>query len=95
MFLTSIAAVLDLVLGFFMFLFIAAAVLSWVSPDPSNPIVQFIYSATEPILYRIRKRVPPLGMLDLSVLVALLLIFFLRSFLVGALTMYGNQLIAH
>jgi YggT family protein len=54
--LIAVATVLDYVLVFFMFITIARAVLSWVSPDPYNPIVRFIHNVTEPVLYQIRKR---------------------------------------
>lgn len=93
-FLTSIAGILHIVLNFLSFMLIAKAILSWVSPDPYNPIVQFINMACEPIISQIRRFVPPLGMLDLSVLIALLLVFFLDNFFVGVINHYGLRLIA-
>jgi YggT family protein len=52
---------------------IARALISWVSPDPFNPIVRFLYRATEPVLRPIRRRMPMMQMgLDLSPLVAIL-----------------------
>ena len=70
---TAIAKVLDTVLVIFMFIVIARAVLSWVSPDPYNPIVRFIHNVTEPVLYQIRKRVPViLGGIDLSPIIVFL-----------------------
>ena len=56
--LTAIAKVLDVVLVIFMWIVIARAILSWVNPDPYNPIVRFIHNITEPVLYQIRKRIP-------------------------------------
>ena len=50
-FLLAIAGMLQIVINLFYFLVIAAVILSWVSPDPRNPIVQFIYSTTDPLLY--------------------------------------------
>ena len=52
-FLMAVAKVLDIVLIAFMWIVIARALLSWVNPDPFNPIVRFIHNATEPILYPI------------------------------------------
>ena len=57
-FLTAIAKIVDIVLSIFMWIVIARAVLSWVSPDPYNPIVRFIHKVTEPVLYQIRRRIP-------------------------------------
>ncbi|MGD9013777.1 MAG: YggT family protein, partial [Desulfobacterales bacterium] len=65
---------------------IARAVLSWVSPDPYNPIVRFIHNVTEPVLYQIRKRLPMMyGGIDFSPIVVILIIIFLRIFVVNSL----------
>jgi YggT family protein len=82
----AVATVIDYVLVFFMFITIARAVLSWVSPDPYNPIVRFIHNITEPVLYQIRKRVPMMyGGIDFSPVIVILIIIFLRIFLVESL----------
>ena len=66
-FLKAIAVVLHYVLTFYMWIVVARAVLSWVSPDPYNPIVRFIHNVTEPVLYRIRTRIPvDFGGIDFS-----------------------------
>jgi YggT family protein len=84
--LIAVATVLDYVLVFFMFIIIARAVLSWVSPDPYNPIVRFIHNVTEPVLYQIRKRLPMMyGGIDFSPIVVILIIIFLRIFVVDSL----------
>jgi YggT family protein len=84
--LVAVATVLEYVLVFFMFITIARAVLSWVSPDPYNPIVRFIHNVTEPVLYQIRKRLPMMyGGIDFSPIVVILIIIFLRIFLVDSL----------
>ena len=84
--LIAVATVLEYVLVFFMFITIARAVLSWVSPDPYNPIVRFIHNVTEPVLYQIRKRLPMMyGGIDFSPIVVILIIIFLRIFLVDSL----------
>jgi YggT family protein len=87
-FLTAIAKVLDIVLSIFMWIVIARAVLSWVSPDPYNPIVRFIHKVTEPVLYQIRKRIPVnFGGIDFSPIIVFLAIIFLQRFVVHSL--YG------
>jgi len=86
-FLTALANVLNLVLTTLYWLILIRALISWVSPDPHNVIVQFLYKTTEPLLYPIRKLLPfslKFG-LDISPLIAFLIIFFLRQFLVATL----------
>ncbi len=84
--LETIAAIIHLALRLYTFIIIARAVISWVNPDPYNPIVNFLYRATEPVLYRVRRTLPlPMGFVDLSPLVVLLVIFILDQFVVGTL----------
>ena len=84
--LVAVATVVDYVLVFFMFIIIARAVLSWVSPDPYNPIVRFIHNVTEPVLIQIRKRLPMMyGGIDFSPIIVILIIIFLRIFVVNSL----------
>ena len=85
-FLTAIAKVLDILLSIFMWIVIARAVLSWVSPDPYNPIVRFINKVTEPVLYQIRRRIPvSFGGIDFSPIIVFLAIIFLQRFVVHSL----------
>ena len=85
-FLGAIARLLDLVLWAYMWLIIIRALLSWVNPDPWNPVVQFLTRVTEPVLAPIRRRVPSWRMgIDLSPLVAILAIYFVQWFLVDTL----------
>ncbi|MCK4378436.1 MAG: YggT family protein [Deltaproteobacteria bacterium] len=80
------AKILDVVLSIYMWLIIARAILSWVNPDPYNAIVRFLYRVTEPVLYKIRRMIPSYGMgIDFSPMIVLLVIIFLRSFLVKSL----------
>ncbi|MGD9056555.1 MAG: YggT family protein [Desulfobacterales bacterium] len=84
--LVATATVVDYVLVFFMIITIARAVLSWVSPDPYNPIVRFIHNVTEPVLIQIRKRLPMMyGGIDFSPIIVILIIIFLRIFVVNSL----------
>ena len=63
-----------------MWIIIVRALISWVNPDPYNPIVRFLYQITEPVLYAIRKRLPYIGGIDISPIVVLLVIMFLQAF---------------
>jgi len=82
----AIATILDLVLAIYMWIIIIAAVISWVNPDPYNPIVRFLYRATEPVLRRLRKVIPMGGIgLDISPMIAIFIILFLRYFIIPTL----------
>jgi len=84
--LKAIAVVLNYVLHFYMWIVIARAVLSWVNPDPYNPIVRFIHNVTEPVLYRIRTKIPlDFGGIDFSPIIVILGIIFLQNFVVSSL----------
>ena len=85
--LQALATLLNLVLTICYWLILIRALISWVNPDPYNPIVQFLYKTTEPILNPIRRMLPlNVGIgIDLSPLIAFLIIIFLRSFLVRTL----------
>lgn len=56
---------------------IVSAIMSWIRPDPTNPVVRFLRSVTEPVFYRVRKAMPfvMVGGFDLSPLVVLLGIY--------------------
>ncbi len=89
-FMSAIAYVIELVLNIYMWIIIARAIISWVNPDPYNPIVSFLYRATEPVLSRVRRIIPYLGGIDLSPLVVLLIIYFLKMFVVRSLYMLAS-----
>ena len=82
----AIAVVFDIVIYGFMWIVIARAILSWVSPDPYNPIVRFIHNVTEPILHPIRRRIPLYaGGIDFSPIIIILVAYFLQIFVVNSL----------
>ncbi|MCK4882766.1 MAG: YggT family protein [Candidatus Omnitrophica bacterium] len=83
-FIRALAGVADIILSIFYWLILIRALVSWVNPDPYNAIVQFLYRMTEPILQPIRKMLPPMG-IDISPIVAFLILIFLRGFLVATL----------
>ncbi|MBI2963800.1 MAG: YggT family protein [Deltaproteobacteria bacterium] len=93
-FLIAAASVLGLLITLYTYVIIARAILSWVSPDPYNPIVRFLYNITEPVLYRVRRTVPfaYVGGLDFSPLIVLLGLYFLRAFLVRSLQDFALML---
>ncbi|MBW1693305.1 MAG: YggT family protein [Deltaproteobacteria bacterium] len=85
-FLKAVAIVLNYVLTFYMWIVIARAVLSWVNPDPYNPIVRFIHNVTEPVLHRIRTKIPVnFGGIDFSPILVILAVVFLQNFVVNSL----------
>ncbi|SLM47916.1 conserved protein of unknown function [Nitrospira japonica] len=83
--LQAVATVLDTVLWLYMWVIIARALISWVNPDPWNPIVQFLTRATEPVLAPIRRWVGWRMGIDLSPIIAILAITFLQLALVQTL----------
>jgi len=87
-FLAAVAKILDIGLNLYMWIIIGRAVISWVNPDPYNPIVRFLTRVTEPVLYPIRRMLPKLsalGGIDFSPILVILAIIFVRSFLVRSL----------
>jgi YggT family protein len=91
--LIAVATVLKYALTLYMWIVIARAILSWVNPDPYNPIVRFIHNVTEPVLYPIRSKLPVhFGGIDLSPIVVFLAIIFLQKFLVSSLYGMGAAL---
>ena len=74
-------------LDLYSYVIIAAALITWVSPDPRNPIVQFLYKATEPVLRPVRNLLPPwkTGGLDLSPLIVIIAIQFIERVILPSL----------
>jgi len=84
-FLSAVAQVLDIGLTIYMWVIIVRALISWVNPDPYNPVVRFLYNATEPVLYRVRRVIPSLGGIDISPIILIFAIIFAKMFLVETL----------
>ena len=92
-FLSATAQILKVVLELYMWVMIIRALLSWVNPDPYNPIVQFLNSITEPVLYRVRQLIPMSNIgIDFSPIVVILVIIFMQSFLVNSISMIAMRL---
>lgn len=84
--LVAVATVINTALTIYMWIVIIRALISWVSPNPYNPIVQFLYRVTEPVLWRVRRLLPLGGIgIDFSPLIVILAIYFLKIFLVKTL----------
>ena len=79
--LDALATVVSYLLTIYMWIIIIRALISWVTPDPYNPIVRFLYQVTEPVLYPLRRRLPFMGGIDISPIIVLLVILFLQVFL--------------
>jgi len=91
-FIVAIAQIIGVILTILTWIIIIRALISWVNPDPYNPIVQFLYRVTEPILMPIRRILPAMGGFDLSPIVALVGIMFIRSFVVQTLIEFAMRL---
>lgn len=91
-FIAAAAQIIDIALTAYMWIIIIRAVLSWVDPDPYNPIVRFVEAVTEPVIAPVRRWIPLRGMgIDFSPIIVLLAIVFLQSFLVKTLIELSYQ----
>jgi YggT family protein len=82
----AIAHVLGILLTILYWLVLIRAVISWVNPDPYNPIVQFLYRSTEPFLAPVRAIIPAWRTgIDFSPIVVVLILILLQKFLVRTL----------
>ncbi len=88
----AVAQVLNVALTIYLWIVIIRAFISWVSPDPYNPVVQFLHKATDPVLNPISRALPPMGGMDLSPIVLILIIYFLQWFVVKTLIQFGVAL---
>jgi len=92
-FFTTIAKLLHLAFQIAIVVFIIRAILSWIQPDPRQPVVAFLYRVTDPVLNYIRRFIPPIGTIDVSPLVVLIVVWFLDNFLVPVLMTMGSNLL--
>lgn len=83
---SALAEVINLALSIYMWILVIRALISWVNPDPYNPIVQFLIRMTEPVLAPVRRVFPPYSIgIDLSPLIVIFAIIFLKGFVVASL----------
>ena len=88
-FLLALAKLINLVFSAYIWIVVGRAIISWVNPDPYNPIVRFLIQATEPVLQKIRRYIPPMGGLDLSPMLLIFALYFLQGIIVPALLQMG------
>lgn len=92
-FLLAIATILNILLTIYMWIVIISALISWVNPDPYNPIVRFLHAVTEPVLRPIRRVIGfRLGIIDISPIVIILAILFVKYFLIQSLIEFAYRL---
>lgn len=89
--LKALSVIVEMVNGLltlYKYVLLATVLISWVNPDPYNPIVNFLHRVTEPLLRRIRRHMPDTGAMDLSPLVAFALIYLLQIVLLDTIYQY-------
>ena len=85
-FLEAVAGLLNTVLTLYVWVIVGRAVISWVNADPYNPIVRMLCNLTDPVLDRLRQMLPlSFGGIDMSPIAAIVIVWFLRAFLVTSL----------
>ncbi|MCX5798384.1 MAG: YggT family protein [Proteobacteria bacterium] len=83
---STIAHILDILLEVYMWVVIVRAILSWINPNPYNPLVRIIYGLVDPVTYRISRFFPTrIGMIDIAPFMLILIIIFLQKFIVRTL----------
>jgi len=95
--LLSLAKVFRLLINLYTFIVAAAVIISWVKPDPYNPIVRFLHQATEPVFNRVRRILPrPLARLniDLSAIIVFMALIVIETLFVGLLFDWSTQLLS-
>ena len=81
---SSLHQVVSLVFQVYIFIVVARVLISWVGPDPYNPIVRFLYRATDPVLDRMRRFLPlEFGGIDLTPVVLLLALYLAKDLLLN------------
>ncbi|MGK2945146.1 MAG: YggT family protein [Desulfuromonadales bacterium] len=79
---SAVFQVLQAILSIYFWIVIARALMSWVNPDPYNPIVRFLHTATDPVLDRMRRILPlQFGAMDFTPIALLILISVLQNIL--------------
>lgn len=85
----GIVAFINVAFYVYTWLIFIRIILSWVKHNPQQPIIKFIYEITEPVLSVFRRIIPPLGVIDLSPIVAFFALEILRQILVSVLSSIG------
>lgn len=81
---SSLYQVVSLGFQVYIFIVVARALISWVGPDPYNPIVRFLYRATDPVLDRMHRFLPlQFGGIDLTPVALLLALYVVKDLLLN------------
>jgi len=88
--LRTVAIIINFALIVYVWIIIVRALISWVHPDPNNPFIIFLNRVTEPVLTLARRITPSTGRIDLSPVVAIFVLIFIRVFLVGTLLLWAD-----
>ena len=88
----GVGQALHYILNIYLFIVVARAIISWVNPDPYNPIVRFLYMATEPVLRYVRRMMPVISGIDFSPIIVMVALFFIDQALVQSIIDYGVRL---
>ena len=91
--LLSAVRIIDSLLLIYTFIIIAVAILSWVNPDPLNPLVRILRNITEPLMERLRPYIPLVGGLDLTPVALIVIIFFIRGGILPVVAQFARSLI--
>jgi len=92
-FFVALANLVNVVIVAYIWIIIARAILSWVNPDPYNPIVRFLHRVTEPVLRPVRERLGAFQVgLDFSPMIVILVLYFLKEFLVPVLYRIATEI---
>ena len=88
----AVAQVLNMTLTVYMYIILARALVTWVNPDPYNPIVRFLFQITEPVLRQARRIMPRSAMIDLSPMLVIIVIYFLQMFVIQTMLQYAIEI---
>ncbi|MEN8140121.1 MAG: YggT family protein [Thermodesulfobacteriota bacterium] len=93
-FLGAIAELINFILNAYMIVLVARALISWVNPDPYNPIVKFLHTVTDPLLYRVRQALPFTysSGIDFSPILVMLAVIFLKNVLTQTIYLLASSL---
>jgi YggT family protein len=93
----TFAKVLSMIITVYTYVILGTVIISWVRPDPYNPIVRFLRQVTEPIFFQVRRIIPRFLFrtgLDFTPLIVLILLVVLDNLVVGTLYHYGQRWMA-
>jgi YggT family protein len=88
----TVGKVLNFLIGAYIWVIIIRALLSWFNPDPNSKLVRSVYDLTEPALRPLRNLLPFSSPLDISPILAIIILYFIRSFLVTSLIEFGYRI---